>query len=113
MKSLSLNLKRIRDALNGTSANGRVFHYTRPKDTATAWIVWQEDGEADSHYVNNRKVEQQIHGTIDCFSQNEYDGLFDEVQEALDGIGVGWNLNSVQYEDETALIHYEWEFFIS
>lgn len=114
MKSLTQNLKRIRDALNKTSAKGRVFHYTRPSDTSTAWIVWQEDGEGVSHEADNHKINQQIHGTIDCFSLNEYDELFDEIQEALNSLGsVGWALNSVQYEDETNLIHYEWEFYIA
>lgn len=114
MKSLNLNLKRIRDALNTTSATGRVFHYLRPHDTSTAWIVWQEDGEGDSLEVNNHKAEQQIHGTIDCYSLEEYDGLFDEIQDALNGLeNVGWSLLSVQYEDETNLIHYEWEFNIT
>lgn len=114
MKSLTQNLKRIRDALNSTSARGRVFHYKRPKDKPSNWIVWQEDGEMGSHEANNRKYNQQIHGTIDCFSLNEYDDLFDEIQDALNGLeNVGWSLNSVQYEDETNLIHYEWEFYIS
>lgn len=114
MKSLNLNLKTIRDALNTTSAAGRVFHYTRPKGDYTNWIVWQEDGEADSRSVNNTKVEQQLHGTIDCYSLDEYDDLFDEIQDALNSIvNVGWNLNSIQYEDETNLIHYEWEFYIA
>lgn len=114
MKSLTQNLKMIRDTLNTTSAQGRVFHYTRPKEKLSSWIVWQEDGEINSHEANNRKFNQQIHGTIDCFSLNEYDDLFDEIQDALNGLeNVGWVLNSVQYEDETNLIHYEWEFYIA
>lgn len=114
MKSLNLNLKRIRDALNTTSATGRVYHYTRPSDITTSWIVWQEDGESSSLAVNNHKTEQQIHGTIDCYSLEEYDGLFDEVQDALNIVpNLGWSLLSVDYEDETNLIHYQWEFNIA
>lgn len=113
MRSLQRNLKTIRDALNDTSAKGRVYHYTRPADTTSAWIVWQEDGENQSFNTDNQKKEQQIHGTIDCYSLTEYDPLFDEIQEALNALeNVGWNLMSVQYEDETNLIHYEWEFNI-
>lgn len=114
MKSVQNNLKRIRDALNGTSAKGRVFHYKRPKDQKPNWIVWQEDGEADFMNADNRKQEQQIHGTIDCYTLAEYDPLLDEIQDALNKAGLTeWSLLSVQYEDETNLIHYEWEFYIA
>ena len=37
--------------------------------------------------------------------------VLDEIQEALQNVAPGaWSLLSVQYEDETNLIHYEWEF---
>jgi len=114
MKSVQQNLKRIRDALNGTSAHGRVYHYTRPSDQNSSWVVWQEDGEGESFNTGNHKAEQQIHGTIDCYTPTEYDPLLDEIQTALEGLeDTGWSLLSVQYEDETNLIHYEWEFNIT
>lgn len=113
MKSLQQNLKRIRDILNSTSAAGRIGHYTRPANSTPSWIVWQESDEAQSHDTNNRKDLQQIAGTIDCYSQIEYDPLFDEIQDALNDAGIGFRLNSVQYEDETKLIHYEWEFYVA
>ena len=114
MKSVQQNLKRIRDALNGTSAQGRVYHYTRTSDQNGSWVVWQEDGEGEPFGTGNRKAEQQIHGTIDCYTPTEYDPLLDEIQNALEGLeNVGWSLLSVQYEDETNLIHYEWEFNIA
>lgn len=114
MKSVQNNLKKIKSALNNTSAQGRIFHYKRPKDQKKSWIVWQEDGEAGSLMGDNHKFEQQIHGTIDCYTLTEYDPLLDEVQDALDKADlVGWSLLSVQYEDETNLIHYEWEFYIA
>lgn len=113
MKSLQTNLKKIRDTLNTTSAVGRIGHYYRPSNYTPSWIVWQEAGEADSHSTNNIKDLQQITGTIDCYTQVEYDPLLDEIQNALNNAGIGFALNSVQYEDETKLIHYEWEFYIA
>lgn len=108
MKSLQSKLKSLRDTLNTVSAS--VYHYKKPKTVKAPWIVWQEDGEAQSFNGENHKAEQQVHGTIDCYTLEEYDDLLDEVQEALNGAEVGWSLLSVQYEDETNLIHYEWEF---
>ena len=81
---------------------------------ADRYFVWQEDGEASSFHSDDHKLEQQIHGTIDCYTLQEYDPLLDEIQDALDKADlVGWSLLSVQYEDETKLIHYEWEFYIA
>ena len=34
--------------------------------------------------------------------------LLAQIPTALDQIGAAWYLNSVQYEEETGLIHYEW-----
>ena len=31
-----------------------------------------------------------------------------QAPQALEGIGASWYLNSVQYEEDTGLIHYEW-----
>ena len=50
---------------------------------------------------------------IDCFTQKEYDPVLDEIQDALNEAEIGWRLSSVQYEDETNLIHSEWEFNIA
>lgn len=110
MISLQTKLKSIRDALNTTSAQGSVYHYTRPAKTKPPYVIWAEDGENDSAEYDNHKAEQQIHGTIDCYTLTEFDPLADEIQNALNSIDVGWGLLSVQYEDETNLIHYEWEF---
>lgn len=107
MMSVVDKLKKIRDAMNGVS--DKVYHYKRPKDVKPAWIVWQEDGSSTDMWANNRMSEQQLHGTVDLYTLQEYDPLIDEIQEALNGVMGGWSLQMVDYEDETNLIHYEWE----
>lgn len=90
-----------------------MYHYARPAKLPPSFIVWQEAGEAGSFSSGNKKDGQQVTGTIDCFTQEEYDPLLDEVQDALNRAeNVGWALISVQYEDGTDMIHYEWEFNI-
>ena len=49
--------------------------------------------------------------TIDYFTRTEFDANVDRIQEALNAAGIGYRINSVQYEDTTNLIHYEWEFW--
>ena len=56
-------------------------------------------------------MRQGLTGTVDFFTLEEYDAIIDEIQDTLEGIeGLSWNLNSVQYEEETKFIHYEWMF---
>lgn len=88
-----------------------VYHYRHPQTKKTRWIVWQEDSETNSFHANNNKAEQPIHGSIDLYTQIEFDGLIDLIQEVLiNAERISWRLNFVAYEEETNLIHYEWEF---
>lgn len=90
----------------------RVFHYWR-FTTDVPYCVWQEDGENSSLQTNNHKGEQAITGTIDYFTLEEFDSNIDAIQQALNDVeGLGWKLNSVQFEEETNLIHYEWRFSV-
>lgn len=111
MKSIQTMIKRVGQLLALVTAE--CYHYTRPADITNKYIVWQEDGEDDSFSSGNRKSEQQIHGTIDYFTQDEYDPAVDEIQEALNAAEIGFRIDSVQYEDDTKLIHYAWEFWVS
>jgi hypothetical protein len=70
--------------------------------------VWAETGESDSFNADNGKKEQVIEGTMDFYTETEFDPLFDEIQSVLDEMCCGWVLDSVQYEDSTKLIHYSW-----
>ena len=77
------------------------------------YIVWSEDGSADSVWAGGRMKEQTITGTIDLFTKQEYSPDFTAIQAALDVIGISYRLNSIQYEPDTKYIHYEivWEIF--
>lgn len=83
-------------------------HYLRSVST-TPFVVWQEDAD-NSTRADNAVEEQAISGTIDLFSRIEYDPAIDVVQDFLNRYGCSWYLSSVQYEDDTNLIHHEWIF---
>lgn len=105
MISLQNKLKQMGDAF--AAVTEKCYHYFRPiKDVPC--IIWAEDGEAVSFHAGNRKACQNISGSTDLYTKTEFDPLCDAVQEALENLGVAWSLNSVQYEEETNLIHYEW-----
>ena len=105
MIALQNKLRQMGEAFAAVTENA--CHYFRPV-TAFPALIWAEDGEADSFNADNHKACQNITGTVDLFTKTEFDPLLDDVQAALEGLGVAWRLESVQYEDETNAIHYEW-----
>ena len=102
---MNSKIKIIRDVLNTVSDN--VHHYECMKK-GDQYIVWAEDSEGSSVEGDNRKDNQSIQGTIDYFTRTEFDPMVDDIQEALIDAEISFYLNSVQYEDETKYIHYEW-----
>lgn len=108
MTSIQDKLKWIGDNLAGISEN--CYHYWRAEKRFPC-IIWQENAEAGDLKADNRKAAQKISGTIDYFTGKEFDPVVDEIQKLLEGMeAVTWSLNSIQYEDQTNLIHYEWLF---
>lgn len=114
MMSLEHKLYQIGEALADISTRTpvTVYHYWR-FSREIPYIIWQEDGEDGALTADNHKHEQEISGTVDLFTKKEFDPIMDYIQEALNGIeNLSWGLNSVQYEDDTMLIHYEWRWRI-
>ncbi len=100
---------RIKGALLGISPN--VWHFkamVEPESQNEPYIVWAEDGSGDTVFANGHKRAGVVTGTVDLFTRNR-DGepLAKAVPEALNGV-CAWRLSSVQYEEDTGLLHYEW-----
>lgn len=89
-----------------------VGHYEAMKKT-DQYIVWAEEAEGDSVEGNDQKINQSIQGTIDYFTKEDMDENVDKIQEALKTAYISHYLNSVQYEEETEYIHYEWVFEVA
>jgi hypothetical protein len=102
-----MKLSDIRDALLEVIPD--VFHY-EAYAKPNKYIVWAEDTEAYAGYGDNKKTTQVIQGTIDYFTKEEYDSNVKLIQEKLNSIELAWSLNSIQYEEDTKFIHYEWVF---
>lgn len=109
--TLTDKLMRIRDALVPLTTN--VYHYWRT-NVAPPYLIWSEDAEESSFAANTCKVEQQIHGTADYFTKVEFDPVIDAIQDALEeATHTGWSLSAVQWEEETGLIHYTWDWWVA
>lgn len=89
-----------------------VYHFLKPEEVQAPYAVWQEQSESNFH-ADNSKAERCLEGTIDYFTQEESDSNLDAIEAALDSFGATWSLVSVQFESETYLIHYSWEWSCS
>ena len=105
MVYMTEQITRVRDALK--NALSSVFHYTAFQ-SPPPYAVWQEETEGESVHGNDGKDIQVIQGSIDFFTATDLDPLVDKIQEELSAKKISYRLNSVQYEEETGLIHYEW-----
>lgn len=108
---MTSSLTKIKNAL--TSVEGlKVYHYFRSRLTAP-YCIWAED-QSDDLQLNNGIRERSYSGTIDYYTKTELDPITDKIEEALNAHdGIAYYLNSVQYDDETATIHFEWVFKVA
>lgn len=107
MKIMLSSLETVMNALLTVTED--VYHYTAQEDS-TRYIVWAEDMEVASLEADNWKPGQTIEGTVDLYTKDEDDAWINGIPDALNAARIGWTLNTVQYEDETRFIHYEWLF---
>lgn len=98
-------IKVIPEILLTVSENVGHYEAFQKKDQ---YIVWAEDSEGSSVEGDGHKTNQSIQGTIDYFTKQDMDPKVDEIQAALKAACISFYLNSVQYEEETEYIHYEW-----
>ena len=110
MMSLQSKLRQLGEAFAAVTPT--CYHYWRPVKKVPC-IIWAESGEDNSFSADNRKQEQTIIGSVDLYTKTEFDPLLDDVQTALEALGIPWILSSVQYEDETKMIHYTWDWSVT
>ena len=97
----------LKSALNGT---GLLFtHFGWSKAPSGDYGVYAEDG-ANDLIANGKHSERVLQGTVDYFTRDDSGTPKTTVETALDGAGIAWYLNSVQLEEDTGYIHYEWVF---
>lgn len=106
-----MTLRNVRDAL--LTVSGRVYHFKAHPKTHAPYFVWAEDGSGRSLHADGALEEQVIQGTVDYFTKRENDPAVAAAQAALTTADILWRLNSIQYEDNTGLIHYEWVFEVA
>lgn len=84
------------------------YHYWRPM-MQTPFLVWQETGEANGLSADNKKAEVVMGITIDVYTKTEFDPLLDKVYEFLNDRGIPFSMDSVDFEEDTKVIHYRYD----
>ncbi|MBQ8994517.1 MAG: hypothetical protein IJ091_11370 [Oscillospiraceae bacterium] len=100
-----MTLNTLKNAILEACLN--LWHYTAPNNAQVPYAVWAEDQRFDFE-ANGKHAEHAWQGTLDYFTRTENDLEVQNIEEALDSIPIGWRLNSIQYEEDTGVIHYEW-----
>lgn len=89
-----------------TAQGFRCAHYAWSHAPAGDYVVWAEDGANDLG-ADDHHVEHVTQGTLDLFTRDDSGTPRTTIEAALDG-RCAWYLNSIQFEEDTGYIHYEW-----
>lgn len=88
-----------------------VYHYFKPASKTAPYAVWMEQNE-DSFHGDNEKAERCLEGVMEFYTQTPQDPKLDEIEAALQSMSGSWSLTAVQYEEDTALIHFSWDWSV-
>lgn len=94
---------------NALTATGFKFaHIAWSHAPAAPYLVWSESEPNDLH-AGGHNVERIQRGSVDLFTRDDTGSDQAKVENELKKIeGFNWSLESIQYEEETGLIHFEW-----
>lgn len=96
------SLTQLHDAMPVT------MHHYGAHRAAAPYGVWAEDQDV-SPGADNRRSTVILSGSTDYYTKQDFDPNVDAIQDVFDAAGwISAQINSVQYEDETGLLHYEW-----
>lgn len=90
------------------SATGyRFAHFAWSHAPAGDYGVYAED-EADDFLADGEHTENALQCAVDLFTRTEGKVPRETIEAALAALNAPWYLNTIQYEDDTGYIHYEW-----
>ena len=77
---------------------------------APPYGVYALDGGGADLWGSDRMQDTTLTGTVDLYVKGRGRDKKQLVDAALHAAGVSWYLNSIQYEKDTRLTHFEWVF---
>jgi hypothetical protein len=104
-----LTLHDVRDAF--LSVIDDVYHFKAPGKISSHYVVWGETGQSAAVSADDNPDTITVRGLMYYYTTDEYDGIFDDLCNALAEIGAAWAIQNIGYDDNTRQIIYEvaWE----
>lgn len=99
-------LEGLKAALDATNYNFANVAWT--KAPAGDYGTYYCDGQEELRTGASSVSELMLHGFVDYFTRDNSSTPKATIEAALDGLGIWWSLESIQFESETGYIHYEW-----
>lgn len=98
-------VERIKTALDST---GLPFaHFSWSSAPKGDFGVYAEDS-AGTFFADSRNASSRLAGYVDYFTRSDSESVKQTIEDALRNAGVIWWLESIQFEEDTSFIHYEW-----
>lgn len=99
----------LSDLVTALDATKLAFaHFGWSKAPAGDYGVYAEDGANDLN-ADDVHAEKVTQGTVDYFTRDDSGAPQETIERRVEGV-CAWYLNSVQFEEDTGYIHYEWVF---
>lgn len=88
-----------------------VYHYHKPAEKEAPYAIWKEENDT-SFSSDNQKSERGLQGILDYYTLDDLDPALDKLEKAMIEMGASWMLTSSQFEEDTNLIHYSWDWTV-
>lgn len=88
-----------------------IAHYAWSKAPEGDYGTIQEDSGNDL-VCDEKHVERGTDCYLSYFTRDDSGTPRTTIEGILNGLQIPWYLNTVQYENDTGLIHYEWGFSV-
>jgi hypothetical protein len=84
-------------------------HYSWQGTPPAPYGTWGEDGAAETVFAEGAHQERADSVSVDLFTRDDTGADAAAVEQALSGVtACAWELEAVQYEHPTGLVHYTW-----
>lgn len=93
-----------------TAVTDQVSHGSRLR--SSRYFVWTEDGSNDLAGDDDH-AESAVTGTTDLYSKVEFDPWSEALGRSFDRAGIAWSLVLAEYEEETGLWHWSWDWEVA
>lgn len=101
-------MTRIETALAATGLSFASYAWASPPSGDYGVV---EFSRGQDLIANGIHVERGTNGYVHYFTRSDAESIRNTIESVLNGLeNCAWELDSVQYENETGYLHYEWRF---